>query len=190
MQYKDNTKIIIDKRKLDILVRLGCPDKNILELIKTGKVIKTGDKLIDDTLECLIDVRNFDNWGGKRKGAGRPRKNQDENQLEIQDENQVGNQDAIQVVDIDKDIYKYNLNNNNNLNKLIKKLVLKENQFLVDENFRIKKIPEYEIYQKEVGEEILQTVQEWLMEKKYGQVVDKNFICKQIVNFSKRNGLI
>ena len=80
MQYKDITKIIIDKRKLDILVRLGCPDKNLLERIKTGKVIKTGDKLIDDTLECLIDVRNFDNWGGKREGAGRPRKNQDENQ--------------------------------------------------------------------------------------------------------------
>jgi len=183
MQYKDNTKIIIDKRKLDILIRLGCPDNNLLEIIKNGKLIRTGDKIIDETLECLIDVRTFDNWGGKRDGAGRPRKNQ----LEIQDENQVGNQDANQVVDIDKDIIKLN---NNNLNKLIKKMVLKENEFLINDEFSLKNIPEYEIYKNEVGEEIIKAVQRWLVEKKYGQVVDKNFICKQIVNFSKRNGLI
>ena len=95
MQYQKNIKIIIDKRKLDVLTRIGCPDEKILSLLKTGKFEPTGDKLIDETLECLIDIKEFDNWGGKREGAGRPKKNQDENHL--------GNQDANQVADIDKD---------------------------------------------------------------------------------------
>lgn len=98
MQYKTNTKIIIDKRKLDILLRIGCPDSQLLELIKTGKFTRTGDSLIDDTLECLIDLKDFSNWGGKRNGAGRKKKNQVENQVE--------NQDAFQVVDKDIDIDK------------------------------------------------------------------------------------
>lgn len=112
MQYKDNTKMIIDKRKLEILLRLGCPDEQLLQLIKTGTFTKTGDKLIDDTLECLIDVRDFENWGGAREGAGRKKKNQDENQLEIQDDNHLANQDAFQVVDKDIDI---DIENNNSI---------------------------------------------------------------------------
>ena len=81
----------------------------------------------------------------------------------------------------------------NNIQKehdLIAEMILKENQFYVDDNFSIKKIPEYEIYQKEVGDDILMKVQNWIIDKKQFQVVDKDFICKQIVNFSKRNGLI
>ena len=74
MQYKKNQKIIIDSRKLEVLIRLGCPDEIILQKIKTGKSQKTGDKLIDETLECLVDFKEFENWGGKRDGSGRPRK--------------------------------------------------------------------------------------------------------------------
>lgn len=91
MQYKQNQKIIIDKRKLDILIRIGCPDEQLLQLIKTGTFEKTGDKLIDDTLECLVDIKDFNNWGGVREGAGRKKKNQ------------VDNQDDRQLEDIDKD---------------------------------------------------------------------------------------
>ena len=103
MQYQKNIKIIIDKRKLDVLERLGCPDEKIISLIKTGKFKPTGDHLIDETLECLVDIKEFDNWGGKREGAGRPKKNQVDIQVENQDENHLGNQDANQVADIDKD---------------------------------------------------------------------------------------
>ena len=103
MQYQKNIKIIIDKRKLDVLTRIGCPDEKILSLLKTGKFEPTGDKLIDETLECLVDIKEFDNWGGKREGAGRPKKNQVDIQVENQDENHLGNQDANQVADIDKD---------------------------------------------------------------------------------------
>lgn len=72
----------------------------------------------------------------------------------------------------------------------IKKMILKENQFYVDDNFSIKKIPEYEIYQKEVGADILLAVQNWIIDKKRSQVIDKDFISRQIINFSKRKGLI
>lgn len=76
------------------------------------------------------------------------------------------------------------------IKNIIKKMILKENQFYVDENFSIKNIPEYEIYQKEVGDDILLAVQNWIIDKKRSQVVDKDFISRQIINFIKRKGLI
>lgn len=112
MQYKNVTKIVIDKRKLDILIRLGCSDDILINYIKTGKFTKTGDSLVDDILESLIDFKNFDNWGGKRAGSGRPKnqvknqlENQLENQIDIQNKNQKDNQNIIQLADkdIDKD---------------------------------------------------------------------------------------
>ena len=103
MQFKSNTKIIIDKRKLDTAIRLGCSDDMLLKLIKTGEIDKTGDSLLDELLESMIDIKEFSNWGGSRKNSGRKsRFNQDENQLENQDENQ----DDCQLEDIDKDIDK------------------------------------------------------------------------------------
>lgn len=113
MQNKVTTKLVIDKYKLDVLFRLGCPEQQIINLLKTNTFEKTGDPLIDDTLESLIDVKEFENWGGKREGAGRP-KNQVDIQVENQVDNQDGNQDAIQVADKDKDKEKSVLNSRNN----------------------------------------------------------------------------
>ena len=98
MQYKNTKKIILDQRKLETLFRIGCPDNLIIELLKTGTFTPTGDSLIDDNLESLIDHKLFnnENWGGKREGAGRPKNNQDENQ----DENQDKNQDTDKYIDI------------------------------------------------------------------------------------------
>jgi len=116
--------MIIDKRKFDLLIRLGCPDEIIFEKIKTGKCKKTGDKFIDETIECLIDLRSFKNWGGSRKNAGRKG-----NQLENQDEIQVENQDAFQVVDKDIDIDK-DINN-----RVIKERGLRGKQSKGEEEF-------------------------------------------------------
>jgi len=103
---------MLDQRKLETLFRIGCPDNLIIELLKTGTFTPTGDSLIDDNLESLIDhkIFNNNNWGGKREGAGRPKNNQDEIQDEIQDDNQDKNQDT------DIDIYNIN-NNTRNSNK-------------------------------------------------------------------------
>lgn len=115
MQTKITRKIIIDKHKLDILMRLGCAESTIMSHIIGVEPIKTGDALTDEILESLVDYKEFDNWGGTRQGAGRPKKNQLENQddkinlkikMNIQDENQLANQDTIQVVDKDIDIDK------------------------------------------------------------------------------------
>ena len=123
MQYKNTQKIVIDKRKLDILLRLNCPKENIYEAIVNNKIIYTNDELIDDNLESFVDIKIFDNWGGARNGAGRKssnnnKKNQDEIQDVNQDEIQDVNQDTIQVVDIDIDIDK-DIDKKNN--KLINK---------------------------------------------------------------------
>lgn len=105
MQHKTYIKIVFDKRKLDTVIRLGCPDDVLLKLLKTGEVTKTGDSLIDEYLESMIDIKEFSNWGGCRKNSGRKSKNnQDENQLEKQDDNQEG----INLAN------KHNNNNNNN----------------------------------------------------------------------------
>lgn len=112
MQNKITRKIIIDKHKLDVLMRLGCAESTIMSHIIGGEPLKTGDALTDEILESLVDYKEFDNWGGTRQGAGRPKKNQLENQdakinLKIKmnklEKNQLENQDAIQVVDKDKD---------------------------------------------------------------------------------------
>lgn len=93
MQYQTNVKIVIDKRKLDTLVRLGVSDENLLSLIKTQRFEPTGDSLIDEYLSTLVDVRDFSKWGGSRKNSGKKPKN---NHLEKQDDFQLENQDENQ----------------------------------------------------------------------------------------------
>lgn len=140
MNFQKNTKISIDKRKLETLLRLGCQESIIWEYIKTGELKLTGDSLIDDNLETLIDIKVFDNWGGKRKGAGRKsQKTLKKNQLEIQDDNQLENQDVIQVVDKDIDIdNNININNNNNINNNIKeKNNIKKEKFEKPEEWEV-----------------------------------------------------
>lgn len=143
MQYKNTKKILIDQRKLEFLFRLDCPDKQIIELLKSGAFTPTGDNLIDETLESLLDFRVFENWGGARKKSGRkPQKTRENNQLENQDENQLENQVGGQVVDkdIDTDIYINNiLNNNNNIykqeNKRFSKPTLEQvKQYCIERN--------------------------------------------------------
>lgn len=83
-----------------------------------------------------------------------------------------------------------NKNVNENINKLIKKMIVKKGQYRIDESFDIFSLPEIEIYKKEVGQDLLLSVQKWLLEKKNDCIVDKEFIYRQIVNFSKRKGLL
>lgn len=70
MRYKTNTKIIIDKRKLETLKRLNCPKEILIDLIFENKLTLTGDSLIDDNLEALIEEKEFRNWGGNHNPKG------------------------------------------------------------------------------------------------------------------------
>lgn len=116
-QPKTSKKLIIDYNKLRSLFRFNCPEHLIIKALKLEPVEKTGDELIDDILESLVDYREFDNWGGGRLGAGRKPKNQLENQdekinLKIK---MVKSSCVNQDVDKDKDI-----DNNNILNNISK----------------------------------------------------------------------
>lgn len=130
MQNKQTTKIIIDKTKLETLVRLGCSKEAIIDKIIYNKFVSQKDELIDCLLESLTDIKHFKNWGGKRytskkndqleKHLDNQVESQDEHQDEHQDDCQDESQDDCQVVDTDKDkdkdtdkdIHKIERNNN------------------------------------------------------------------------------
>ena len=90
----------------------------------------------------------------------------------------------------ENEIENVNEKENEIIKNLNRKTRLKNNQYIIDDKFRITDIPEIKVYEKEVGWELVKRVQDWLVDKKYNQVVDKQFICNQIINFSKRQGLI
>lgn len=71
MKYKVQTNIVVDERKLNILLRLGCPDHIIFAKICGKKVRSSGDKLIDETLECLVSRKRYNNWGGNHNPQGK-----------------------------------------------------------------------------------------------------------------------
>lgn len=167
MQYKQTKKIIIDQRKFELLVRLGCPDEKIMELLKTGKFEKTGDILIDETLECLIDIREFENWGGKREGSGRPKKNQDENHLDNQEPNQVVDKD----IDIDKD----------------RDIIYINKNILINNKFKCENYPEFKEYIQEMPEDIIKGVEKWIIRTHNNKQVSVSYICRQFINFAKRH---
>lgn len=107
MQYKSNKKIIIDKRKLDTVIRLGCPSDVLLRLITTGEYKPTGDSLIDENLESMRDEKEFTNWGGNRNPTGKNQytsKNNKLGQVDHHLDHQDEAQDIGQLEDIDKDI--------------------------------------------------------------------------------------
>ena len=107
-----------------------------------------------------------DNYGGKRVGAGKPKQNQTETKPKPND-----NQPDL------KEIGK----------KIGSKVVGK---YLLDDKFNIFDVPDVDIYVDEVGRQTVIDVQAWLKDKKAGQLVDGKFICRQIYNFAKRNGLV
>ncbi len=96
-----NTKIIIDERKLQVLIRLGVDEHIIFEKIQNPKkILKTGDKLVDSLLLDFCVFKEFAGWGGNHNPSG---KNQYSKEVKI---GQLDRHLAGQVVDIDKDIDK------------------------------------------------------------------------------------
>ena len=128
-QPKTSKKLIIDYNKLRSLIRFDCPEHLIIQALKLEPVEKTGDELIDDILESLVDYREFDNWGGGRLGAGRKPKNQLENQdekinLKIKMvKSSCVNQDVDKDIDIDNNIINNNISEIKN-NRFINEFTL------------------------------------------------------------------
>lgn len=70
------------------------------------------------------------------------------------------------------------------------KFSIQKNQFQINSEFSLLGTgdPDFEIYKKEFGDEIIKDVEDWLIANKTGRIIDKSFICRQIVNFAKRQG--
>ncbi|MBQ7284673.1 MAG: hypothetical protein IJW72_00255 [Alphaproteobacteria bacterium] len=103
----------------------------------------------------------------------------------------------------DKDLNTDNLNNNNlnNItdikNSVSKKLNESEvvqcsvdfgKQILIGENFKINFEDELFFPYRLASSFLAKSVEDWIIKNKLGCRVDKNFICKQIVNFAKKQG--
>lgn len=92
------------------------------------------------------------------------------------------------------------LNTNNNLNnkkKFSKNLNESDSfQFSVDfgkqirigQNFKINFEDEFFSPYRHASPNLVSSVESWLVKNKLGVTVDKNFICKQIANFAKKQG--
>jgi hypothetical protein len=89
-------KVIVDKQKLDALVRLGCPAETIIAAL-CGKKARCNQldfqddfqvDFVNEILSSFCTEKSFSNWGGTRTGSGRPRKSKN-NQVDFQVDNQV-----------------------------------------------------------------------------------------------------
>ena len=89
-------KVIVDKQKLDALVRLGCPAETIVAAL-CGKKARCNQldfqddfqvDFVNEILNSFCTEKSFSNWGGTRTGSGRPR-NSKNNQVDFQVDNQV-----------------------------------------------------------------------------------------------------
>ena len=90
-----------------------------------------------------------------------------------------------------------NINNINNKTDVSKKLNESEVfQFSVDfgkqvrigQNFKINFEDEFFNPYRHASAELASSVENWFIKNKLGVTVDKNFICKQIANFAKKQG--
>lgn len=87
-----------------------------------------------------------------------------------------------------------NLNNNNSVSKNLSESEVVQfsvdfgKQILIGQNFKINFDDEFFNPYRHASPELKASVENWLIKNKLGVIVDKNFICKQIVNFAKKQG--
>lgn len=87
-----------------------------------------------------------------------------------------------------------NLNNKNDFSKKLNESEVVQcsvdfgKQILIGENFKINFEDEFFFPYRLASSFLAKSVEDWIIKNKLGCRVDKNFICKQIVNFAKKQG--
>lgn len=78
----------------------------------------------------------------------------------------------------------------NNLNNIFKiKTKKSKNQVQVGLDFKIEDIvPNADIYREELGN-VVDEVENWIKQTKFGDIVDQQWVCKQFITFARRRGL-
>ena len=86
---------------------------------------------------------------------------------------------------------KYSLDNVDNFGDIVKKvgsLNINKNKIVISSKFSASDYDELKVYVQEMPEDVIHSVESWLIKTKLGQTVDISFITKQFMNFAKRQG--
>lgn len=138
-------------------------------------------------------LEKHQNWGGARDGAGRPKKNQDEKLEKQKNQDEILNiqdfQDFKKLETETEDIKK-KTEQKKKVDNLLNNMLFSKNQLVISDSFVIPVDEEpFSMYAKELGTDIIKQVERWLIKNKNGVAVDKQFICKQFMNFAQRQGI-
>ena len=63
-----------------------------------------------------------------------------------------------------------------------------KNKIVISSKFSASDYDELKVYVQEMPEDVIHSVESWLIKTKLGQTVDISFITKQFMNFAKRQG--
>lgn len=167
--YEKTQTIILNKRTLEILFRIGCPDNEIINLLKTGARANTKDNLINDLLnELIIQQPNEtppEPTAPMRGGNHNPNGINQYSDIETNNKKEVFNQ-IVNTIGGDR-----------------------KNIILIDKNFNCSDYDVFNPYIKEMPEFVIHSVENWLRKVKQNESVTIEFIVKQFFNFAHRNNV-
>lgn len=66
--------------------------------------------------------------------------------------------------------------------------VINKNKVVISSSFKASDYDELKVYVQEMPDDVIRSVEQWLIKSKLGQAVDCAFIAKQFINFAKRQG--
>lgn len=168
--FEKSQQIILNKSILEILFRIGCPDEEIINLLKTGTAKKTNDSLINELLnELIINPQEL------------------KTESEPQPTSRGGNHNpsgANQYSDIEtdnkKEVFEHIIAN---VGKHRKDLIL------ITKNFNCNDFEIFSPYISEMPASVIKSVENWLCKVKLNESVSVEFIIKQFFNFAKRGNI-
>ena len=169
-KMSDKTQtLILNKRTLEILFRIGCQDSEIINLLKNGTHEKTGDNLIDDLLDELIiqeseetPTESLEPAPTARGGNHNPTGQNQYSDIETENKKEIYNQ-IVNMFGSDR-----------------------KNLILIDKNFSCNNYDIFIPYLKEMPQSIIKSVENWLRKVKLNESVTVEFIIKQFFNFAQR----
>lgn len=68
------------------------------------------------------------------------------------------------------------------------KVQYKDDNLIITEKFKVKNVPELQVYVNEMPSDVIESVEKWLIKTKLNQTIDTRFIAKQFINFARRQG--
>lgn len=163
--------VILSKRTLEILCRIGCSEGEIINLLKTGTHEKTGDALIDELLdELIIPIQKTNNPEIEPAPAARGGNHNPNG----------ANQYSDIETDNKKEVYEHIIAN---IGKDRKDLIL------ITKSFKCSDFEVFTPYIIEMPETVIKSVEAWLRKVKINESVSVEFIVKQFFNFAKRGNI-